>query len=222
MMPVAMVVLPTPEWVPAITIRGPSCGIDQHVSRATSCADSSVTPTSKLTRIETASAVQSDRIAPPSTDLANHPLDKLVSVNQSANTSSSEQHLVLESWRGPWAADDVNANFKADVALYSLVDPLVTLRGLSVSTGLPVGVLAKYVLARFATAGSSGMLELGPTIIQRLWEPIVHAEAANDDGDRLKAYAQLRDMISWLRGPLFDADLARTSYATNAAGLEDD
>ncbi|MDH2904418.1 MAG: DUF6027 family protein, partial [Actinomycetota bacterium] len=107
-------------------------------------------------------------------------------MNHSANTSSSEQHLVLESWSGPWDADDDNANFKADVALYSLVDPLVTLRGLSVSTGLPVGVLAKYVLARFATAGSSGMLELGPTMIQRLWEPIVHAEAANDDDDRLK------------------------------------
>jgi hypothetical protein len=91
-----------------------------------------------------------------------------------------------------------------------------------VSTGLPVGVLARYVLARFATAGSSGMLELGPTIIQQLWEPVVHAEAANNDGERLKAYAQLRDMISWLRGPLFDAVLARTSYATDISSREDD
>ena len=143
-------------------------------------------------------------------------------MTQSANTSSGESHLVLESWRGPWEADDVNANFKADVALYSLLDPLVTLRGLSASTGLPVGVLARYVLARYATAGSGGMLELGPTMIQRLWEPIAHAEVTDNDGERLTAYAQLRDMISWLRGPLFDEGLARTAYESRATGPKGD
>jgi hypothetical protein len=125
---------------------------------------------------------------------------------------------VLESWRGPWDDDDLNANFKADVAIYSMVDPLVTLRGLSAATNLPVGALAHYVLARFATAGSGGMLELGPTIIHRLWEPVAAAEAADNDEERLAAYTKLRELLSWLRGPLFDPDLARTSYETGGTG----
>jgi len=143
-------------------------------------------------------------------------------MNEQGCGSSGEGHLVLESWSGTWDADDPNANFKADVALYSLVDPLVTLRGLSAATDLPVGALANYVLARFATAGSSGMLELGPAMIQRLWEPVAQAEAADDDGDRLVAYCQLRDLLSWLRGPLFDPTLAMTSYETGGAGGHQD
>ncbi len=39
--------------------------------------------------------------------------------------------VTLAPWRGVWADDDPNANFKSDVALYSLIDPLTTLRALS-------------------------------------------------------------------------------------------
>jgi hypothetical protein len=43
----------------------------------------------------------------------------------------SDRTVRLLGWTGPWADDDPDANFKADVALYSLVDPLTTIRGLS-------------------------------------------------------------------------------------------
>jgi len=143
-------------------------------------------------------------------------------MNEQGCGRSDERHLILESWSEAWDVDDPNANFKADVALYSLVDPLVTLCGLSAATDVPVGALANYVLARFATAGSSGMLEVGPAMIQRLWEAVAQAEATDDDGDRLAAFYQLRDLLSWLRGPLFDPNLARTSYETGGDGGHQD
>lgn len=130
--------------------------------------------------------------------------------------------ILLEPWAGHWDVDDPNANFKADVALYSLVDPLVTLDGLSRATDLPVGVLARYVLARFATSGSSGMLELGPMMIERLWGPVAHAEETDDDQERLMAYGQLRELISWLRGPLFDPHLATTAYQSGSANTPEE
>ena len=37
----------------------------------------------------------------------------------------------LEPWTGPWADDDPDANFKADVATYSHVDPLTTVTNLA-------------------------------------------------------------------------------------------
>jgi hypothetical protein len=112
----------------------------------------------------------------------------------------------LEAWIGPWEADDPDANLKADVATHSLLDPLETMRGLSRSTGIPVGALVRYVLSRWATAGSSGLLELGPTMTERLWAPVAAAEAADDDLQRLAAYHQLRQMLSWLRFPLEHED----------------
>lgn len=116
--------------------------------------------------------------------------------------ADDEPTITLERWTGPWPDDDADANFKADVALYSAHDPLQTLRGLSANVGVPVGALARYVLARYATGGSGGLLELGPTMVNRLWEPIEQAEAAGTDEARLAAYDHLRQMVSWLRFPL--------------------
>ena len=110
--------------------------------------------------------------------------------------------MALERYRGPWAPGDPDANFKADVALYANLDPLRTLRGLAEATGLSVGALAHYVLARYATSGSGGLLELGPTMVGRLWGPIASAEAAETDEARLAAYHELRALVSWLRVPL--------------------
>jgi hypothetical protein len=112
----------------------------------------------------------------------------------------------LERWAGPWSADDSDANLKADVAAHCSLDPLQTLSGLAQSTGIPVGALAHYVLARWATAGSGGLLEIGPAMVQRLWAPVAEAEADNDDAQRLAAYHQLREMLSWLRFPLEHPD----------------
>ena len=108
----------------------------------------------------------------------------------------------LERWTGPWADDDPDANLKADVALYANVDPLATIAGLSHSVGVPVGALCRYVLAKWATAGSGSLLELGPTMTRRLAAVCDDAEAAADDEARLAAYHQLRQMLSWLRYPL--------------------
>jgi len=90
-------------------------------------------------------------------------------------TDEDEPVVRLVRWTGPWADDDPDANLKADVALYSRLDPLKTLNGLSTNVGLPVGALARYVLARYATSGSGGLLA---------------------------AYDQLRQMLEWLRFPL--------------------
>jgi hypothetical protein len=111
----------------------------------------------------------------------------------------------LERWTGPWADDDPDANFKAEVALYALVDPLTTIEGLGASIGVPVGALCRYVLGRWATGGSGGALELGPSMVQRMWEACARAEADGTDASRLAAYDQLRQMVSWLRLP-FEGD----------------
>jgi hypothetical protein len=108
----------------------------------------------------------------------------------------------LEAWTGPWADDDPDANFKSDVALYSLTDPLQTIRGLSENLDVPVGALCRYVLAKWASGGSGGLLELGPTMVRRLQAVCAEAEAEGTDTARLAAYRQLSEMVTWLNLPL--------------------
>lgn len=110
--------------------------------------------------------------------------------------------VVLEAWTGPWSPDDPDANYKTEIALYATQDPMSTVRNLAGAIGVPAGAIARYVLARYATSGSGGLLELGPSMVHRLWEPVERAEAAGTDEERLAAYAQLREMIAWLRLPL--------------------
>jgi hypothetical protein len=117
-------------------------------------------------------------------------------------TSPDEPTVRLERWTGPWPDDDPDANLKADVALYAMVDPLGTIEGLSTNVGVPVGALCRYVLAKWATGGSGSLLELGPTMTRRLAAVCDEAEAAGTDEARLAAYAQLRQMLDWLRLPL--------------------
>jgi hypothetical protein len=112
----------------------------------------------------------------------------------------------LVPWEGPWSQEDPDANFKADVALYSHVDPMTTVANLAEAIGMPEGAVVWYVLAKWASGGSGGLLELGPSMVHRLWEPIETAEASGTDDARLSAYEQLRQMISWLRLPLAEED----------------
>lgn len=122
------------------------------------------------------------------------------------------ESVLLEPWSGPWAEDDPDSNYKAEIALYSMQDPLQTLRRLGEAIGVPVGAIARYVLARYATSGSGGLLELGPSMVHRLWEPIEAAEAECTDEARLDAYHQLSQMVSWLRLPLVE----EAGYPANA------
>lgn len=121
---------------------------------------------------------------------------------------STAPTITLEPYTEPFAPDDPDANFKAQVAEYSQLDPLHTLEGMSAALGIPPGAVARAVLARWASEGSSALMELGPRMVDRLWEPIAAAEREDDDAARLRAYDQLRQMVSWLRAPL-DADPAR-------------
>jgi hypothetical protein len=113
----------------------------------------------------------------------------------------------LTAWSGPFTADDPDANFKRDVALYSHVDPLTTIRSLGAALDIPVGALCHYVLAKWATEGSGGLLELGPRMVRRLAAVCDAAEEAGTDDARLAAYEQLRGLVAWLQLPLAQPDV---------------
>jgi len=121
--------------------------------------------------------------------------------------TSTSSTVTIAGWSGPWPADDPDANFKADIAAYSHLDPLSTITNLSDSIDVPVGAIVHYVLAKWATEGSGGLLELGPRIARRLKEPFDRAEAAATDEARLAAYDQARQMIEWLNLPLDRPDV---------------
>jgi hypothetical protein len=135
---------------------------------------------------------------------------------ESSGSEHSVRSVELGPWTGPWSDDDPDANFKADVALYAHVDPMTTISNLAQAMDIPEGAIVRYVLAKWATAGSGGLLELGPSMIHRLWQPVEEAETAGSDEARLKAYDQLRQMLAWLRLPLVDADAA--GYGEGEAG----
>jgi len=118
------------------------------------------------------------------------------------NVPEDPRSISLIGWNGPWDPDDPDANFKADVALYSHVDPMATISQLASAMDIPEGAVVHYVLAKWASAGSGGLLELGPSMVHRLWAPLERAETIDTDAARLEAYEQLRQMISWLRLPL--------------------
>ena len=117
---------------------------------------------------------------------------------------SGNQVVTLESWSGPWDPDDPDANYKAEIALYANSDPLSTLEAMSDAMDIPVGAIVRYVLARYASSGSGAILEIGPTMIDKLWQPVDRAETAGTEEARLAAYDQLRQMVSWLRLPLVE------------------
>ncbi len=113
----------------------------------------------------------------------------------------------LAGWDGPWADEDPDANFKRDVVLYAHVDPLATIRNLGAALDIPLGALCHYVLAKWATEGSGGLLELGPRMVRRLAVVCDEAERVGTDEARLAAYEQLRGLISWLQLPLDEPDV---------------
>ena len=107
--------------------------------------------------------------------------------------------LRLEKWDGPVDPESEHANFLEEVALWSHADPMETLVPFAEMVGLPVGVVARFVLSRWAAEGSSSFLELGPAALDRLWDVCESAEAADDDESRLAGYRKVRDIIGWMR-----------------------
>lgn len=112
--------------------------------------------------------------------------------------------IELPAWRGTWDDDDPDANFKAEVAAYQLADPLATLGNLSARTAIPIEALVRYVLARWASAGAEGLLELGPAMAARLHAVAAAAAAEGTDTAKLAAFEQLHQMLAWLVVPLED------------------
>lgn len=117
--------------------------------------------------------------------------------------SADDLHRIADGpWDGTWDDDDPDANFKRDVAERTRLDPMETLAELAANMGIPTGVLARYILARWAAEGSDALLALGPRTVERMWAVILDAEEADSDEARLAAYDTLRQMVSWLRVPL--------------------
>jgi hypothetical protein len=110
--------------------------------------------------------------------------------------------VVLEPYEGTWSSDDADAGFRSLVAEYSRLDPLPTLETLSRHTGIPVGALARFVLARYCTSGSDALLEIGPRVARQMEDIIVRAEATDTEAARLDAYRALKAIVSWLVVPL--------------------
>jgi hypothetical protein len=116
--------------------------------------------------------------------------------------SQPAEAVALERWTGPVSADDPHCNFKQEVAAGALVDPLPTLQNLADYVGLPVGAVARHALVKWVSAGSDALLEVGPSWVRRLAEPIGRAEAAGTDEARLAAYEELRGLLGWLAAGL--------------------
>jgi len=114
--------------------------------------------------------------------------------------------MELLPYRDRWAADDPHANFKAEVASYTLADPLPTLERLSESTGIPAGCLARYVLVKWAASGAEALLRMDPVVLQQLQAHVARAEAAGTAAARLEAYEALRQMIAWLAAGMEGTD----------------
>jgi hypothetical protein len=108
------------------------------------------------------------------------------------------ERLRLVRWDGP-LGDDTYTGLRADVAAYAHLDPLETLRVLSERSGLPLGALVHYVLARWASGGNEALLELGVSGVDHLVRLVTEAEEAGTDEARLAAYEGVRAVIGWLR-----------------------
>lgn len=103
----------------------------------------------------------------------------------------------LKPYRDHWVPDDPHANLKAEVACYTTADPLPTMENLSRLTGIPVGSLIRYVLVKYAASSSDALLT-SPIVFRQMREHVERAEEDGRDEAKLKAYAALKDMISWL------------------------
>jgi hypothetical protein len=119
-----------------------------------------------------------------------------------AGTGPAATTVEIAGWAGPWSDDDPDANFKEDIAAHAPLDPLSTLTNLSRSIDVPVGALVHYVLAKWASEGSAGLLEVGPRMVRRLHDTFTAAEDVGTDEARLAAYDEVRQIVSWLNVPL--------------------
>ena len=106
--------------------------------------------------------------------------------------------IELQPFSGQFDDSDSDATFKREVAFYTAIDPMPTLKAMSEQMHIPVGALARYVLARWATSGSEGIMEIGPRVIHQMAEIVREGEAQNSQEARLQAYEKIKSIILWL------------------------
>ncbi|VAW30974.1 hypothetical protein MNBD_CHLOROFLEXI01-4959 [hydrothermal vent metagenome] len=104
----------------------------------------------------------------------------------------------LISYEDSWEADDPHANFKEEVSLYSVADPLPTLKVLSQDTDIPVEALIRYILVKYTASGSDAVLAMTPLVLRQMQAHVEKAERVRTAVSRLEAYEALRQMIGWL------------------------
>jgi hypothetical protein len=123
--------------------------------------------------------------------------------------------MELLPYRDRWQPDDPHANFKAEVASYTLADPVPSLERLSQATGIPVPCLIRYVLVKWAASGSEALLAMGPIALEQMRRHVARAEEAATDAARLEAYEALRQMLTWLTSGA-DADMTEEHRSAEA------
>lgn len=121
--------------------------------------------------------------------------------NEGTQHSYLEPHLpiTLPPYRDTWDASDPHANFKAEVALYTVHDPLPTLQNLSRDTGIPLPALIRYVLVKYAASCADALLAMTPIVLRQMEQHIATAEAEGSEAARLRAYEALKQIVAWLR-----------------------
>ena len=107
--------------------------------------------------------------------------------------------MQLYPYTDSYEEHDPHANFKVDVAHYTVADPLPTIEGLSQETGIPIPCLIRYVLVKYAASNADALLAMGPVVLHQMEQHIAAAEMDGSDQARLKAYDALRHIVSWLR-----------------------
>ena len=110
----------------------------------------------------------------------------------------SSHVIKLEEYESTIDDDDPNANFKRDVAFYTRIDPMPTMEGMNRNLNVPIGAIARYVLVKWATSGSEGVMEIGPRVVKQMADIVKAAEQDGTDKSRLEGYQKLSGIVSWL------------------------
>jgi hypothetical protein len=92
---------------------------------------------------------------------------------------------------------DPHANFKAEVAAYTIQDPMPTIHRLSELTGVPVDSIVRYVLVKYAASNADALLATTPIAFRQMLDIIARAESGGD-AEKLAAYESLKQIIRWL------------------------
>lgn len=92
---------------------------------------------------------------------------------------------------------DPHANFKSEVAAYTVQDPMPTIERLSELTGVPVESIVRYVLVKYAASGSDALLATTPIVLRQMLDIIERAESGGDEA-KLAAYQSLKQIVQWI------------------------